>query len=98
MPQSAGSNGHLPCKMQTDREIQRERERAAAAGEAAILCTRLCAFLRPIFCFMFAKVEVEQCSRLKSSMPFRCNLALQNIPPSKQPFKMQPQIKNEDVT
>ena len=97
MPQSAGSNGHLPCKMHRQTEKYRERERAAA-GEAAILCTRLCAFLRPIFCFMFAKVEVEQCSRLKSSMPFRCNLALQNIPPSKQPFKMQPQTKHEDVT
>ena len=32
-----------------------------------------------------------QCSILKSSMPFICNLALQIIPLSKQPFKMQPQ-------
>ena len=36
-------------------------------------------------------------SRLKSSMPFKC-LALQNILLSKQPFKTQPQIENEDVT
>ena len=35
----------------------------------------------------------------KSLMPFKRNLALQNIPPSKQPsFKTQPQIENEDVT
>ena len=40
----------------------------------------------------------HQCSRLKSSMPFKCNLAFQNIPFSKQPSKMQPQIENEDVT
>jgi hypothetical protein len=31
-------------------------------------------------------------------IPFKCDLALQNIPLSKQPFKMQPQIENEDVT
>ena len=31
-------------------------------------------------------------------MPFKRNLALQNIPFSKQPFKTQPQIENEDVT
>ena len=31
-------------------------------------------------------------------MPFKRDLALQNIPLSKQPFKMQPQIENEDVT
>jgi hypothetical protein len=31
-------------------------------------------------------------------MPFKCDLALQNIPLSKQPFKTQPQIENEDVT
>jgi hypothetical protein len=32
-------------------------------------------------------------------MPFKCDLALQNIPLSKQPFKTQPQIEyeNEDV-
>ena len=34
----------------------------------------------------------------KSSMPFKCDLALQSIPLSKQPFKLQPQIENEDVT
>ena len=39
-----------------------------------------------------------QCSRLKSSMPFKCDLALQNIPLSKQPFKTQPQFQNEDIT
>ena len=31
-------------------------------------------------------------------MPFKRDLALQNIPLSKQPFKMQHQIENEDVT
>ena len=31
-------------------------------------------------------------------MPFKRDLACQNIPLSKQPFKMQPQIENEDVT
>jgi hypothetical protein len=41
----------------------------------------------------------RRCSRLKSSMPFKRNLALQNIVPlSKQPFIMQPQIEIEDVT
>ena len=29
-------------------------------------------------------------------MPFKRDLALQNTPLSKQPFKTQPQIKNED--
>jgi hypothetical protein len=37
-----------------------------------------------------------QCSRLKSSMPFKRDLALQNIPLSKQPFKMQPQTQNDN--
>jgi hypothetical protein len=40
----------------------------------------------------------RQCSRMKSSMSFKCDLALQNIPLSKQPFRMQPQTENEDVT
>ena len=31
-------------------------------------------------------------------MPFKHDLALQNVPLSKQPFKVQPQIENEDVT
>ena len=31
-------------------------------------------------------------------MPFKRDLALQNIPLSKQPFQTQPQIGNEDVT
>ena len=31
-------------------------------------------------------------------MPFKCDLALQNIPLSKHPFKPQPQIENEDIT
>ena len=35
-------------------------------------------------------VNGGQCPRLKSSMPFRHDLALQNIPLSKQPFKTQP--------
>jgi hypothetical protein len=30
-------------------------------------------------------------------MPFKCDLALQNTPLSKQPFKTQPQIENEDI-
>jgi len=30
---------------------------------------------------------------LKSSMPFKCDLALQSIPLSKQPFKTQPQFE-----
>ena len=38
----------------------------------------------------------NQCWRLKSSMPFERDLALQIIYLSKQPFKMQPQIENED--
>ena len=37
----------------------------------------------------------NQCSSLKSSMPFKRNSALQKIPLSKQPFKTQPQIENE---
>ena len=41
----------------------------------------------------------HQCSRLKSSMPFKRDSALQNIPVPKQPFRTQPQIENEeDVT
>ena len=39
----------------------------------------------------------HQCSRLKSSMPFKRDLALHNILLSKQPFETQPQIENEDV-
>ena len=39
-----------------------------------------------------------QCSRLKSSMPFKRDLVLQNIQLSKQPFKTQPQIENENLT
>ena len=35
---------------------------------------------------------------LKSSMPFKRDLGLQNTPLSKQPFKTQPQIEYEDVT
>ena len=30
-------------------------------------------------------------------MPFKCDLVIQNVPLSKQPFKTQPQIENEDV-
>ena len=40
----------------------------------------------------------HQCSRLKSSMPFKRELALQNIPVSKPPFKRQPRTENEDIT
>ena len=40
--------------------------------------------------------STNQCSRLKS--PFKRDLALQNIRFSKQPFSMQPQIENEDIT
>ena len=39
-----------------------------------------------------------QFSRLKSSMPFKRDLALQNVPLSKQPFKTRPQIEDEDIT
>ena len=45
-----------------------------------------------------SRLPRRQCLRLKSSMPFKRNLALQNIPLPKQPFKTQPQIENEDVT
>ena len=38
------------------------------------------------------------CSRLKSSMSFKHDFALPNIPLLKQSFKTQPQIENEDVT
>ena len=48
-----------------------------------------------LFC---CTVPATQCSRLKSSMLFKCDLALQNIPLSKQPYKTQPEIENEDVT
>ena len=41
---------------------------------------------------------IPSVGRLKSSMPLKRDLALQNIPPSKQPSKMQPQIEDEDVT
>ena len=40
----------------------------------------------------------EQCLRLKSSMPFIGDLALQFTPLSKEPFKMQPQVEKEDIT
>ena len=43
-------------------------------------------------------IGTYQCSRLKSSMPFKCDLALQNMPFSKQPFKTQPLIEIEDIT
>ena len=43
-------------------------------------------------------MDCSQCSRLKSSMHFKFDLALQNIPLSKQSFKPQPQIENEDIT
>ena len=35
--------------------------------------------------------------RLKSSVPFKRDLARQNIPLSKLPFKTQPQIENQDI-
>ena len=44
------------------------------------------------------EVRTNLFSRLKSSMPFKCDLALQNILFSKQPFKTLSQIENEDVT
>jgi hypothetical protein len=37
-------------------------------------------------------------SRMQSSMPFKRDLALQNVPLSKQTFEMQPDIENEGVT
>ena len=39
------------------------------------------------------KKRKVKCSRLKSSIPFKRDLALQKIPHSKQPFNMQPQIE-----
>jgi hypothetical protein len=42
--------------------------------------------------------NVHQCLRLKFSMPFKRDLALQNIPLSKQPFKIQLQTQNENFT
>ena len=41
---------------------------------------------------MTSRSHKGQCLRLKSSMPFKRDLALQNIPLSKQPFTTQPQI------
>ena len=46
----------------------------------------------------FISRQYDQCSRLKSSMPFKRDLAFQNKPLPKQPFKMQPQMEKEDVT
>ena len=43
-------------------------------------------------------IHQAQCSILKSSMPFKCDLALQNIHLSKQLFIAQLQIENEEVT
>ena len=51
-----------------------------------------------IYTTCFLCMSYIRCSRLKSSMPFKHDLALQNTPLYKQPFKMQPQIGNEDVT
>ena len=47
---------------------------------------------------MHSDVSLAQYSRLKSSMPFKHDLALQNTPLSKQSFNTQPQIENEDIT
>ena len=44
-----------------------------------------------------AQASPKQCSQLKSSMPCKRDLALQNIPLSKQPFETQPQIENEVI-
>ena len=50
-----------------------------------------------LLCVNFS-VGGMQCWRSKSSMAFKRDLALQNIPLSKQqPFKTQPQVQNEDV-
>ena len=45
-----------------------------------------------------ALLDGMQFSRLKSSMPFNSNSALQNVPLSKQPFKTQPQFENDGIT
>ena len=37
--------------------------------------------------------DCDKCPMLKSSMPFKCDMALQNMLLSKHPFKMQPQIE-----
>jgi hypothetical protein len=42
--------------------------------------------------------QLTQCSKSKSSKPFKRDLVLQYIPLSKQLFKTQLQIENEDVT
>ena len=39
------------------------------------------------------QLDLEQCSRLKSSMTFKRTLALLNVPLSKQPFKCNPKLK-----
>ena len=45
------------------------------------------------------RAHLGQCSRLKSPMPFKRDLALQNIIPlSKHFFEMQPQFEIEDIT
>jgi hypothetical protein len=59
---------------------------------------KLCPFKRKFIVVQTWRLACNQCSRLKSLVPFKCNLALQNIPLSKQPFKTQPQIENEDAT
>ena len=53
-------------------------------------------YAHPSFCIVV--LTPTQCSRSKSSMPFKRDLALQNTPLSKPPLKTQPQIENEDVT
>ena len=50
------------------------------------------------FIFGLNLMSTDQWSRLKSSMLFKHDLALQNKPLSKQPFTTQPQTRNEDVT
>jgi hypothetical protein len=54
--------------------------------------------INKLYIYIWIVIHLEQCSRLKSSMPFKHDVALQNIPLPKQPFKMQPsQIESEDV-
>jgi hypothetical protein len=48
--------------------------------------------------YAWVQVLHHQWSRLKSSMPFKRDLAFKYIPLSKEPFQTQPQLENEDIT
>ena len=44
-------------------------------------------------CYQYRAPQRDQCSRLKTSLPFKRHLTLQNLRLLKQPFKMQPQFE-----